>query len=138
MTKINSELKTYSHETSVAKFNLMDLSLAEIESEIEYLLFVEHEEDMASYTHLQPFIAEIAQLCVRHADSAVTAYQRNISIKLAENLKDKVQEIVFGQKIVTRENRRVDVTIDDEKVVDTRVVAVDAPLPTFEDAIHDW
>ena len=138
MVKIKNELKTYSHETSVQKFNLMNIDLADIENEIEYLLFVEHEEDMKSYTHLRPLIAEIAKMCVSHADRAVSAYQRDITINLAEDLQGKIQEIVFGQRIETCEKRRVDVTIDDEKVVDTRVVATDAPQPTFEDEKYDW
>jgi hypothetical protein len=138
MVKLQTDLKTYSHEISVSKFNLMDLSLATIENEIEYLLFVEHEEAMKDYTHLRPFIAEIAKICVNNADRAVAEYQRDITIKLAENLKDKVQEIVYGQKFETREKRRVDTTINDEGVVGTQVVAVGAPLPTFEDEENDW
>ena len=138
MVKLQTDMKTYSHEISVRKFNIMDIHLAEIENEIEHLLFVEHEEDMQSYTHLRPFIAEIAKMCVNYADSAVSAYQQDITIKLSENLKDKVQEIVFGQKIETLEKRRVDTTIDDEGIMGTQVVAVDAPLPTFEDEENDW
>ena len=138
MVKMQNELKTYSHETSVRKFNIMDIDLAEIENEIDYLLFVEHEENMKSYTHLKPLVAEIAKMCVCHADRAVAAYQRDITLQLAEELQTKVQEIVFGQRIETSEKRRVDVTIDDERIIDTRVVATDAPKPTFEDDNYDW
>jgi hypothetical protein len=138
MAKIKSELKTYSHETSVTKFNLSNLNLAEVENSIEYLLFVEHEEDMKNYTHLKPLIGELVKLCVVHADKAVVEYQHEITLKIAEAMKGQVQEIVFGQQIKTRQTKRVDVTIDDEKVIDTRVVEPDAPAPTFEDEIDDW
>lgn len=120
------------------KFNLMSIDLSSIENDIEHLLFVDHEEDMKNYTHLKPLIAELAKLTVVHADAAIRNYQQEITMNLAEELKGNIQQIVFGQRINTTEKRRVDVTIDDEKIFDTQVVELGAPLPEFKDKNYDW
>ena len=69
-----------------------------IENDIYNLLFVEHEEDMKNFTHLQPIVKELAELMERHAEAAVRQYQMEIIPTIAQHLQDEVGTLVMGHK----------------------------------------
>jgi hypothetical protein len=92
----------------------MGLNLADIEQSLDYLLFVEHEEDMKGYTHLRPLLKEIAEkVVIRYVDQAVAEYQRDITTKIATHLRDEVEGIVFDERIETQKTVTIETTIDD-------------------------
>lgn len=124
MPKSSGKHVTYSHQTKVPKFNLMSLDLKDIENELEYLLFVEHEEDMKGYTHLLPILSEVAKLVVHISDRAVAEFQRDMTHRIAKNLQGTIGEnignVIYDAQINTQNDATVSVTIDDEKVVETK------------------
>jgi hypothetical protein len=130
MPKNSGKEVTYDTKTSVPKFNISNLSLAEIENELEYLLFVDHEESMESYTHLRPILKEVAELVIHISDRAVRDFQRDMTYRVAEHLKANVANVVFGSEIPTYNKATVSVTIDDEKVVRQTM--------SIEEDIRDW
>ena len=140
MVKVKSDLKTYSANTSVPKFNLMNQSLAEIENDLEYLLFVEHGEDMVNYTHLRPLIQEMAKVVVQHSDRAVRDFQRDMTYRLASRFKNEAGAMIFGEQIEVYKKMRVDTTIDDKGVVGQAMVERDAPVEDIKPTggHHDW
>lgn len=140
MVKVKNDLKTYSVDTSIPKFNISNLSLAEIEQELEHLIFVEHEEDMASYTHLRPLIKEMAKLMVRQSDRAIVAFQNDMTYRLAKEFESSIGAMIFGQAIETRQKMRVDTTIDDIGVVGQVTVPRDTEVQQVKrkGGHNDW
>lgn len=90
------------------RFNLTDADLVDLENDIEYLFFVEHEEDMKNYTHLKALIPEITRLFVLHSDRVIAQYQQDITLKIAEKLKNEVDSMVFGERIITHDKKEVE------------------------------
>lgn len=78
-----------------------------IENDIEYLLFVEHEEDMANYTHLRKVIPDLVKLVEQHKESAVKAYQAQAIERIATTLRGQVADAVLAEhKIYSEEVER--------------------------------
>lgn len=67
---------------------------SDIVNRIEYLLFVEHEEDMKGYTHLRPIIQELAHMSARVAEDAVAAFQREMTYRIAKRVQSVVSKDV--------------------------------------------
>lgn len=71
---------------------------SEIEQEIDYLLFVDHEQDMKDFTRLRPVVRELAELFVRVSDRAFEEYERNMKLEIAKQLQDSVGGIILQGK----------------------------------------
>lgn len=99
--------------------NLADMSIAEIENDIEYLLFVDNEKlfPMSEYTKLLPVVAELAKLVTTHADAAAEKMQRETVDNVARHLKNEVTNIVYSSKVPIIET--LVITEPEEEVVDT-------------------
>jgi len=121
MSAQTDDTTTYENDITVPKFNLASLDLATIENDFDYLLFVEHEEDMANYTHLQPLVKEIAKLTVQIADRAVAEFQhdmtRKIAIQLQEKIGNEIGNVVYDAQRPTSKKIVVETTIDDTGIV---------------------
>lgn len=134
MSKESDKLSTYENTITVPKFNLMSLSQAEVEQQIEYLLFVEHSEDMGGYTHLRKIIPEVSKLVIHIADRAVAEFQRDMTYRIAKNLQETIGEnissVIYDATISTTSVANVSTIINDEKIVD-QIVEV-------QESIHDW
>lgn len=93
--------------------NLMGLSLGGIENDIEYLLFVDHEDmfPMSEYTKMQPIIEKLAKLVVIHADDAARAMQRELLFNIGRHLEKEVGNVVYKAERETTEK----LTITDTK-----------------------
>lgn len=122
MPKLKSGLKTYSNDVKINKFNLMGLSLPEIQNSIEYEIFIENGEAMESYTHLHPVVTQLADLVVRYADRAVRQYQTEMTYTLADAIRGDIQQLVLGSRIQTDFDMESQTTVDDEGIVDQRLV----------------
>ena len=126
----DSDATTYENELQVPKFNLMSLDIGSIENEIEYLLFVDHAEDMANYTHLQPLVHEVAKTVISIADRAVAEFQRDMTSRIARHLQEtmgqEIANVVYDAQIPTT-----------EPMVVKTVVSATAAVNKVEKK-HDW
>ena len=132
------ELNTYSHVTTVPKFNISGIDTAELKNSIEHSFFVDGGVDMAKYTALSPIIDKIVAQCVMASDRAFASYQRNILSDITESVRCNIAEIVFGHKQATSREVRHDTVVDDDRIVYSQTVELTAPFPTKEVSINDW
>lgn len=75
------------------------LSKSDLISDIEYLLFVDLEEEMENYSHLKPVVDKIADLFEVHAKSAVEECRRQMTRDIAERLREEVVNIVYKERV---------------------------------------
>lgn len=66
----------------------------EIINDIEYLLFVDHEEDMKNFQHLKPIVTDLMRLVVKFSNKAVGEWQREMTERVACELKEAIGGIV--------------------------------------------
>lgn len=85
--------------------NLMNLSVPELQGDIEHLLFVDNEElfPMTEYIKFQPVIQDLAKLILVHADDAAWKMQNEVVRNIAIHLKEEVGNVVYRSKIPTIE-----------------------------------
>jgi hypothetical protein len=85
--------------------NIADLSVAGIENDIEYLLFVDNEVlfPMADYLKLQPIVADLAKLILVHADAAASKMQDEVVRNVAVHFKEEAARVVYRSKTPTTE-----------------------------------
>ncbi len=85
--------------------NLMNLSVPELENDIEYLLFVDNEGlfPMTEYIKLQPVIQDLAKLILVHADDAARKTQDEVVRNIAIHLKEEVRNVVYRSNTPTTE-----------------------------------
>lgn len=102
--------------------NLGDLSLAVLENDIEYLLFVDNEElfPMTEYTKLLPVVEGLAKLIMVHADSVARKVHDETVSNIANHLTQEVGNVVHRSKIPTVETlvvteSKVAVPVEDDK-----------------------
>lgn len=118
-------LTTYEHTQQVLKYNLAGVSESDIVNDIDYLLFIDHEEDMAHYTHLKPIIEELAKLVVRNIDYAIRDFQNDMTFRIAKHLQESIGEqignVVYETKVDLHKKVVVKTTIDDTKIVSTTI-----------------
>lgn len=75
------------------------INKATLKQDIEYLLFIEHEEDMKNYTHLQPYIDKIVDIAVRHAKQSESDLIRNFRIDTLGQVNTKLSEFLSDVRI---------------------------------------
>jgi len=71
---------------------------AEIVNDIEYLLFVEHEEDMKNYQHLKPIVNDLAALVELVSKKAVIDSQFEMTQRIVERVKETIGDIVIDSR----------------------------------------
>lgn len=126
--------KTYENPITVPKYNISALDEAEIVGQLEYFLFIDHEEDMKGYSHLRPLLKELAQLVIRISDGAVAEFQRDMTRRIAENLQDSIginiANSVYDAQVKTSTGALVSTVIGDRGIVSQDI--------EVEDARYDW
>jgi len=71
-----------------------------IEKEIEYLLFVDHEDklSMRRYVEFQPVVSDLVDLVVARSEQAANRMRDHLTYDIARALKENVTDIVYGEK----------------------------------------
>lgn len=121
MSDVKGDIKTYSFEKPQLKFNIMDLSPAEIESQIDYIMHVEHELPMEWYTRLDALKKDLVEMVIVIADHGVNRYQQEYIANVTDHFKESLRSITYGAKVKMHKKVIVSTTIDDEKVIGTEV-----------------
>lgn len=114
---------TYHNHIQVPKYNLQSLNEEDIQKEIEYLLFVDHEHESAGLETIRPLIKHLATLTVQVADRAIEEFQQDMTYRIAKELKDSVTSIIMDSRLPTTENAIVSTTVNDKGVTKVEVEA---------------
>jgi hypothetical protein len=91
------------HEVIKNKFNIAGLSVAELEQDIDYILYVEGDVPIELYTKLEKAKYLLVDNAIMHADEAVRRHMRQIVYDVAKSLQDSVGQTVFDHMGETTE-----------------------------------
>lgn len=69
-------------------------NLAELEGDIDYVLFSEHGLSMEEYTKFRPIVRDLAQLIITHADAAVARSAAQLKYDIADGLRTEIGNII--------------------------------------------
>lgn len=83
----------------------MTASMAELEGDVEYLLFVENEAlfPMTDYLKLKPVVQGLVGLIMLHSDATMRDTKREVSRQIAILLRDNVADMILGAERAERD-----------------------------------
>lgn len=79
------------------------ISTAEIEQDIESILFDDGRLNKQHYVKIRPMVEELVAAFELHLDIAVGQYQRDLKVRLYKNLRDEIDNVI--DKSVTNEKK---------------------------------
>lgn len=70
------------------------ISTAEIEKDIEYILFKDDRVPQDAYAKLKPMVDELVAAYELHLEVAINQYKRDLKVRLFKNLQDELDGVI--------------------------------------------